>query len=127
MPEGVEARSGRRAFARKTITLTLRYTDFRTITRSHTLAEPSDLDTVFLKATREIFSRAWDGAAKLRLVGVEFSSFAAGTSGQLDLLDPGRREKLGRLAHATDRLRDKYGFSKIQFGGSLRNRDARDE
>jgi DNA polymerase-4 len=116
--------SGLRA---KTITLTLRYTDFKTITRSQTLAEPSDLDTVFLKCVREIFSRTWDGAAKLRLVGVELSSFAAGTSGQLDLLDAGRREKLERLAHATDRLRDKYGFSKIQFGGSLRNRDTQDE
>jgi DNA polymerase-4 len=111
----------------RTITLTLRYTDFRTITRSHTLAEPSDLDTVFLKCVREMFSQKWDGAAKLRLVGVEFSGFAAGTSGQLDLLDPGRREKLERLARATDRLRDKYGFSKIQFGGSLSNRETRGE
>lgn len=111
----------------RTVTLTLRYTDFRTISRSHTLAEPSDLDTVFLKAVRELFLHAWDGLAKLRLVGVEFSHFSAGSSGQLELLDPGRREKLERLARATDRLRDKFGFSKVQFGGSLTNRDRRDK
>jgi hypothetical protein len=58
----------------------------------------------------------------LRLVGVEFSNFAAGTSGQLDLLDPERREKLERLARATDRLRDKFGFSKVMLGGSLGSR-----
>ena len=39
------------------------------------------------------------------------------------MLDPGRREKLERLARATDRLRDRFGFSKVQFGGSLRIRD----
>ena len=103
----------------RTVRLTLRYKDFKTITRSQTLAEPSDLDTVFLKAIRELFARAWDGKPLLRLVGVELSSFSAG-SGQLDLLDPGRREKLERLARATDKLRDRFGFSKVQFGGSLR-------
>ena len=108
----------------RTVTLTLRYADFHTITRGHTLAEPSDLDGEFLKAVRELFSRAWDGAAMLRQVGVELSSLSAG-SGQLDLLDPGRREKLERLARATDRLRDCFGFSKVQFGGSLGKPDDR--
>jgi DNA polymerase-4 len=110
----------------RTVSLTLRYADFKTISRSHTLAEPSDLDTVFFRAVGELFQRAWDGSARLRLVGVEFSHFSAGASGQLDLLDPGRREKLERLARATDRLRDKFGFSKVQFGGSLGKPEHRD-
>jgi len=109
----------------RTVTLTLRYADFTTITRSHTLKEPSDLDSEFLKAFRELFTRTWDGAAMLRLVGVDLSSFSAGSE-QLELLDPGRREKLERLARATDKLRDRFGFSKVQFGGSLSARDRRD-
>jgi DNA polymerase-4 len=108
----------------RTVTLTLRYANFTTITRSHTLAEPSDLDTVFLQAVRDLFHRSWDGKAMLRLVGVAFTSFSAG-SAQFDLLDPQRREKLERLAQATDRLRDRFGFSKVQFGGSLPARDER--
>lgn len=40
----------------------------------------------------------------------------------MDLLDPGLREKLERLAQTADRLRDKFGFDKIQLGGSLGNR-----
>jgi len=109
----------------RTVTLTLRYADFTTITRSHTLKEPSDLDAEFLKAFRELFARAWDGAAMLRLVGIDLSKFSA-ASGQLELLDSGRREKLERLARATDKLRDRFGFSKVQFGGSLRARDRRE-
>jgi DNA polymerase-4 len=108
------------------VTLTLRFTDFTTITRSHTLAEPSDLDTIFLSAIRELFSRAWDGVAKLRLVGVSLASFSPGSQ-QIDLLEAGRREKLERLARTTDRLRDRFGFSKLQLGGSLAHRKREDE
>ena len=110
----------------RTVTLTLRFADFRTITRSQTLAEPSDLDAVFLKAIGELFARSWNGKAMLRLVGVALSSFSTGP-GQLDLLDPERREKLERLARTADRLRDKFGFSKLQLGGSLGKRERRDE
>lgn len=104
----------------RTLTLTLRYANFKTITRSITLAQPSDLDSAFLKATRDLFARAWDGSAKLRLLGVALSSFSHGAQ-QIDLLDPERREKLERLARAADRLRDKFGFDKVQLGGSLGN------
>jgi DNA polymerase-4 len=102
----------------RTVTLTVRFSDFRTLTRSHTLAEPSDLDTVFWVHVRDLLDRAWDGRTRVRLVGVAFSSFSGG-SGQLNLHDPGKREKLERLARTTDRLRDRFGFSKIQLGGSL--------
>ena len=65
-------------------------------------------DAVILAAVRELFHGAWNGSAKLRLVGVALSSFHAASSatGQLELLDAGRREKLERLAQAADRLRD---------------------
>jgi DNA polymerase IV len=109
----------------RTVTLTLRFADFRTITRSHTLAEPSDLDTVFLAVLRDLFAQSWNGTAMLRLIGVALSSFSAG-SGQLDLLDPERREKLERLARATDGLRDRFGFSKVRLGGSLAGSKHRD-
>lgn len=109
----------------RTVTVTLRFTNFQTITRSHTFANPADLDAVILAAVRELFHGAWNGSAELRLVGVALSSFHASSSatGQLELLDAGRREKLERLAQAADRLRDRFGFAKIQLGGSLPRRD----
>jgi len=110
----------------RTVSLTLRYSDFKTITRSQTLSDPSDLDELFLRTIRDLFAAAWNGSAMLRLVGVELSSFSSGAE-QLDLLDPGRREKLERLARTADRLRDRFGFSKLQFGGSLPTRDHRDD
>ena len=109
----------------RTVTLTVRFANFHTITRSQTLSEPSDLDSVFLKTVLDLFAHSWSGKAMLRLVGVALTNFSPG-SGQLDLLDPGRREKLERLARTTDRLRDKFGFSKLQLGGSLSSRPERD-
>jgi DNA polymerase-4 len=106
----------------RTVTLTIRYASFRTVTHACTLAEPSNLDQVFLAEVRRLFDRHWDRRQKVRLVGVELSSFAAAPA-QMDLLDAGRRERLERLARATDRLREKFGFSKVQLGGSLRSED----
>jgi DNA polymerase-4 len=110
----------------RTITFTLRFADFKTITRNRTLAEPTDLDAVCLKTVRGLFANFWDRRTSVRLVGLALSSFSTG-SRQLDLLDPDRREKLARLARTTDDLRDRFGFSKLQLGGSLRKKPPRAE
>ena len=113
------------ALQARTITLTLRFADFKTITRNHTLREPADLDSVLLATIGDLFDRTWNGRAMLRLVGVALSSFSS-ASGQLDLLDSGRHEKLEHLARTTDRLRDKFGFTKLQLGGSLESQKQTD-
>ena len=101
-----------------TVTLTIRYAGFETITRAHTLREPTHLDPIVFETVKKLFERHCDRTRKVRLLGVALSSFTHGGE-QLDLLDAARREKLERLAQATDKLRDRFGFSKIQFGGSV--------
>jgi DNA polymerase-4 len=113
----------------RTVTLTIRYQSFRTTTRARTFSEPTDLDTVILAAIRELFEARWDRRQKVRLLGVALSCFSHGAL-QLDLLEGERRQKLEKLARAADRLRDRFGFEKIQYGGSLgkkgRGSDSRD-
>ena len=106
-------------FAR-TVTLTIRYAGFETHTRAKTLPAPTDLDSAIVGASRHLLDAHWDRRRKVRLLGVALSNFTSGVA-QLDLLDAGRRERLERLARATDRLRDRFGFSKVQLGGSLKN------
>lgn len=110
-------------FAR-TVTLTIRYAGFETHTRAKTLPEASDLDSVVVRTARNLLETHWDTRRKIRLLGVALSGFSHGES-QLDLLDAERRERLERLARATDRLRDRFGFSKVQLGGSLKGGDDR--
>jgi hypothetical protein len=42
------------------------------------------------------------------------------------LLDAEQKTKLERLARTADRLRDRFGFSKLQLGGSV-DKPKRDE
>jgi DNA polymerase-4 len=102
----------------RVVTVTIRYAGFETITRAHTLREPTHLDPIVFETVKKLFERHCDRSRKVRLLGVALSSFTHGGE-QLDLLDATRREKLERLAQATDSLRDRFGFSKIQFGGSM--------
>jgi DNA polymerase-4 len=105
--------------ATRTLTLTIRYAGFETYTRSKTLAEPTRLDSDIFAVFQELFRTHRDVKRKVRLLGVSLSGLTHGGE-QLDLLDAERRAKLEKLTSATDRLRDRFGFGKVQFGGSLR-------
>ncbi|MHB9090381.1 MAG: DinB/UmuC family translesion DNA polymerase [Chloroflexota bacterium] len=61
----------------RTVTLKLRYGDFRTVTRSLSLAIPTDDRLFFQAAVAALMRRAWAGDRRpLRLVGVKLSGFA---------------------------------------------------
>ena len=100
-----------------TVTLRIRYSGFQTVTRAHTLPEPSHLDSILLAALRRLFEKHWN-RRPVRLIGIEFATLTHGAN-QIGLFDPEAREKLERLARATDQLRDRFGFAAIQLGGSL--------
>jgi DNA polymerase IV len=104
--------------ATRTLTLTIRYAGFETHTRSKTLGEPTRLDSDIFAVFQELFRAHRDVKRKVRLLGVSLSGLTHGGE-QLDLLDAERRAKLEKLTTATDRLRDRFGFGKVQFGGSL--------
>ena len=103
----------------RTLTITIRYTGFDTYTRSKTLADPVQFDGDAFGAFLSLFREHRNAKRKVRLIGVALSGLTHQNE-QLDLLDPGRRAKLDKLTRAADSLRDRFGFGKIQFGGSLR-------
>jgi DNA polymerase IV len=106
--------------AAQTLTLTMRYAGFDTYTRAKTLPESTALDTEILGVIQELFRRHRNPKRKVRLLGVALSGFTHGER-QLDLLDAERRAKLEGLTRAADQLRDRFGFGKVQFGGSMRS------
>src|SRR6202140_3642388 len=104
--------------AARTLTLTIRYAGFDTYTRSKTPAEPLQFDADAFAQFLALFREHRNPKRKIRLLGVAFSGLTHGNA-QLDLLDPQRRAKLEKLSKAADALRDRFGFGKVQFGGSL--------
>ncbi len=62
-------------FHARTVQLKLRYKDFTTITRAHTLAAPTQLDTEIFEQIRALFRKNWKKGMQVRLLGVHASSF----------------------------------------------------
>jgi len=105
-------------FAR-TIQLKLRYKDFTTLTRAHSLDQPTQLDTEIYEHVRRLFVDNWKQGAPVRLLGVQTSNFETG-SAQMDLLGPSRQQRWQNALAAADHLRDKFGESTIGFATGMK-------
>ncbi len=105
-------------FAR-TLQLKLRYKDFTTITRAHSLDQPTQMDHHIFEQTRRLFFANWKPGAPVRLLGVQASNFESGP-GQLDLLEPKRDERWKNALAAADHLRDKFGEAAIGLARGMK-------
>jgi DNA polymerase-4 len=103
----------------RTIQLKLRYKDFTTITRAHSLARPTQLDTEIFQEARALFRKNWRQGAEVRLLGVHASSFEDQSS-QIDLIEGGRQQKWKQALSAADHLRDKFGESSIKLASGMK-------
>src|SRR6202161_400425 len=103
----------------RTIQLKLRYRDFTTITRAHTLPAPTQLDGEIFEQARALFRKNWKAGREVRLLGVQASSFEAQAE-QIDLLEGGRQQRWRDALAAADRLRDKFGESSVKLAAGMR-------
>jgi DNA polymerase IV len=103
----------------RTVQLKLRYKDFTTITRAHTLPDPTQLDTEIFEQARTLFRRNRRKGAEVRLLGVQVSHFGVRTA-QEDLIEGGRRQRWEQALSAADRLRDKFGESSVTLATGLK-------
>ena len=103
-----------------TLQLKLRYKDFTTITRAHTVAVPTQLDNEIFEQIRILFRKNWKKGAQVRLLGVQASSFSSSQPDQIDLLDDNRQQRWKDALAAADRLRDRFGESSISLASGMR-------
>ena len=103
----------------RTVQLKLRYKDFTTITRAHTLPSPTQLDIEIFEHIRALFRKNWRKGTEVRLLGVQASSFTAQDS-QIGLLDGNRQQRWKDALAAADKLRDKFGESSVGLAAGLR-------
>jgi DNA polymerase IV len=123
--EMVARRMREQNFAAKTFQLKLRYSDFTTLTRAHSVPAPTAVDNELFTVIRRLFHDNYQPGRPIRLLGVHASNFQD-LPEQMNLLEDGLREKWTRALSATDRLRDKYGESAVFLAtgmkGSFRER-----
>ena len=106
-------------FHARTVQLKLRYKDFTTITRAHTLPAPTQLDTEIFEYIRTLFRKNWKKGVPVRLLGVQTASFTTAAP-QIDLLEGSRQQRWKDALAAADRLRDKFGESSVGLAAGLR-------
>jgi DNA polymerase IV len=104
----------------RTLQLKLRYSDFRTLTRAHTLEQPSSVDSEVLATIRELFHTNWNGQA-VRLLGVHASHFDD-ENDQLGLLGGSSHEKWNQALSAADRLRERFGEDAVSLASGMKAR-----
>ena len=112
----------------RTIAIKARYPSFRTVTRSKTLAHPTNLGARIYATARELFERIPKGP--LRLLGVSISHLEDVHGAQQGTLfddaptaeDAARDKRRKRAMVGADILRKKYGKRLVQPGSTLREK-----
>ena len=125
MADSVSSRLRANHLQGRTVTLKLRYGDFTTITRSHSLSRPLVSTTELVKVASTLLS-ATDIAPGVRLLGVGVSSLEerlAPAAEQLALWDTAREDDPsglpsespghGELDAAVDAIRQRYGTASV--------------
>jgi DNA polymerase-4 len=107
-------------FYARTVQLKLRYKDFTTITRAHTLPNETQLDTEIFEHIRTLFRKNWKKGMHVRLLGVHASSFTTQAAAQIDLIDGNRQQRWKDALAAADKLRDKFGESSVGLAAGMR-------
>jgi DNA polymerase-4 len=121
LSEKVARRLREHALYARTIQLKLRYSDFSTITRAHSLPAPTQLDIDLIEHSRRLLHANWDRTQAVRLIGIHASGFEDAV-GQMNLMDGGRSERWRQALEAADKLRDRYGESAVALGSGLRGK-----
>ena len=107
----------------RTVTLKLKTTGFRILTRNHQLSAPTQLAEVIYRTAAPLLDREATGEA-FRLIGVGLSDLSdAEFADPMDLLDPDG-DRVAQVERAMDDVRARLGDDAIAKGRSLpRDRD----
>ncbi|WP_181707818.1 DNA polymerase IV [Chthonobacter rhizosphaerae] len=115
LSEKVAARLKALDMAGRTVTLKLKTQDFKTATRSRTLADPTQLADRIFAAADDLLGREPAGP-KYRLIGVQISELEGSRlADPADLVDPGATRKAA-AERAMDSVRARFGLKAVETG-----------
>ena len=112
MADAVAERLRRAGVVGRTVTIKVRFHDFRTITRSHTLLLPTASGALVATTAKELLTQV-DPAAGVRLFGVTVSNLGKAVGEQLTLDEVTRPAAAGRAAEAVAEIRERFGDAAV--------------
>ena len=125
--EKVAARCRASETAGLTLTLKLKDTKFKIITRRRQLPEPTLLASRIFEVARELLAGDVDGRTKYRLIGVGLSDFSdAAIADKGDMLDT-ETPRRAVVEAAVAKARDRFGKGAVQTGRALKSQFEEEE
>jgi DNA polymerase IV len=98
----------------RTVTLKVRFSNFKTITRSRTGEEPMETGAEIYAAARDLYLKLDPERPRIRLLGVSISGLIDGPAGrQLDLLQSDTRSQWSDATKAIDSIRTRFGDNAV--------------
>lgn len=124
--ETVSADLKRKQLAGSTVTLKLKTSMHRVITRSRTMDSPTQLADVLFEVGKDQLQQLADGTP-YRLIGIGVSGFRPLVEAdQPDLVEPARTKR-ANAERAMDKLKGKFGRSAIKKGRSFKSAKTTDK
>jgi DNA polymerase-4 len=118
--EQVGRRMRKNGYIGDTVTVKIRYGDFKTFTRQKKLALHVDRDDILFDTARRLFINNNNGD-EIRLLGVSVSGLVKKSEAHTEpLFSEERRHQV--CVRAVDSIRDRFGEDSIKRGGSIRSR-----
>jgi DNA polymerase-4 len=108
-------RARKRGVKARTVTLKLRYTDFRTITRARTMAPATHCEVKLHRVLRTLYREARSRDMPIRLLGVALSKLCFDDD-QLEMFDGDDEQRCS----AVDSVRAKFGYDAVQLASTMR-------
>lgn len=118
LSEQVGRRMRRDGYLANTITVKIRYMNFRTITRQKKLDAHFERDDIIYALARNLFETNFS-SEKVRLLGVSASGLVGKDQNLSEpMFEEDKRHRI--FVRVVDSIRDKFGDESIKRGGSLR-------
>jgi len=102
-----------------TISIKLRYSDFITLTRAKTI-KPTDDDKKIFDIAVKLLRKADTRRVSIRLIGIHLTNFSE--FAEQEEIFESEEIKRKKMFRAITKIRDKFGYAAIQFGGILTNK-----
>lgn len=101
------------------VTLKLKSSGFRILTRRTTLSDPTQLAGTLFRAARPMLARELASGRRWRLVGLGLSALSPAHGDREDLVDPSVAKRAA-AERASDAAREKFGRDAVRSGRSMR-------
>lgn len=122
LTEQVMRRLRNKGLRGRTIHLKIRFDDFTTIVRSHTLKKPTDITHIAWQTVHRLFVQHLPADAAVRLIGMGIDGFDSVPEKQGELFATPEIEKLRAVDHVVDDIQTRFGNRTLKRGTPPKNR-----